>query len=307
MNGVLVVDKPAGPTSHDIVARVRKAIGLGRIGHTGTLDPLATGVLPLVIGRATRLAQFLGTDEKEYEADIRFGRATPTYDADQRIVTDPATGLPVLIEPPPRAPAEIDAEHVAAALRHFTGTYFQSPPPFSAKKVGGVPAYKLARHNKPVDIRPVEVTVRSLTLDRYEDGLAAVRVVCSAGFYVRSLAHDLGTLLECGAHVERLRRTRAGDFTLAQAIALVDVERMGTAAAGRMVQMSSLLPLLPPVVVNEGGARRAVHGNALAPADLAERPIGLAPRVRVLDGDGTLLGIAEPADGGLLHPIVVLV
>jgi tRNA pseudouridine55 synthase len=307
MNGVLVVDKPAGPTSHDVVARARRALGISRIGHTGTLDPLATGVLPLVVGRATRLAQFLSGDEKEYDAGIRLGLATPTYDADGRLFTDPATGEPALSEPPPPAPAGIDAGQIEAALGRFTGTYFQSPPPFSAKKIGGMPAYKLARRNQPVDIRPVEVTVSSLRLARYAGGLACVSVTCSAGFYVRSLAHDLGELLGCGAHLETLRRTRAGDFTVSHAVPLAEVERMGIAAAGHLIAMSALLPLLPPVVVNDAGARRAAHGNALAPADLAGPAARLGPRVRVLDAQGTLLGIAEPAAGGLLHPVVVLV
>ena len=306
MNGVLIVDKPAGPTSHDVVARVRKAIGLDRIGHTGTLDPLATGVLPLVIGRATRLAQFLSGDEKEYEAGIRFGIATQTYDADDRTFTDPATGVRVLLEAPPPPPEDVDVGRIEAALADFTGTYLQSPPRFSAKKVGGLPAYKLARRNKPVEIPPVQVTVHSLTLERYEMGLARLRVVCSAGFYVRSLAHGLGEHLGCGAYLETLRRTRAGEFSVDQAVPLEEVERMGSAAGAHLIPMGSLLPLLPPAIVNEGGARRAAHGNALAPADLLKPPVPGA-RVRVLDADGTLLGIAEPVDGGFLHPIVVLV
>ena len=306
MNGVLVVDKPAGPTSHAVVARVRRAIGIARVGHTGTLDPLATGVLPLVVGRATRLAQFLTAGEKEYEAAIRLGAATRTYDADDRMQTDPASGARVLTEPP-GAPENVDAALVEAALANFTGTYLQAPPPFSAKKIGGVPAYKLARRNQPVDVRPVSVTVHSLTLERYENGLARVRVACSAGFYVRSLAHGIGETLGCGAHLEALRRTRAGDFRLDQAIPLDEVERLGPAAAARMVQMDALLPLLPPVVVNEAGARRAAHGNALAPADLAESPEAVGSCVRVLDAEGTLLGIAEPTGSGLLHPVVVLV
>lgn len=306
MNGVLVVDKPPGPTSHDVVAVARRALAVARVGHTGTLDPLASGVLPLVVGRATRLAQFLSGDDKEYDAGIRFGLATPTYDADKRIVVDPATGAPVLIEPPPHPPAGLDAVRIEAALGRFSGTYFQAPPPFSAKKVGGQAAYELARRNKPVDLRPVEVTVRSITLQRYHAGRADVRVTCSAGFYVRSLAHDLGELLGCGAHLEALRRTRAGDFTLDRAIPMGELERLGADAASRLLPMASLLPHMPAVVVNEAGARRAAHGNALAPADLTSPPAA-APRIRVMDGDGTLLAVAEPTSGGLLHPVVVVV
>jgi tRNA pseudouridine55 synthase len=307
MNGVLVVDKPAGPTSHDVVARVRRALGTSRIGHTGTLDPSATGVLPLVIGRATRLAQFLTADDKEYEAGVRLGRATRTYDADDRFPSDSGEfAAPV---PPPVLPPEgVDAARIEALLASFTGAYLQTPPPFSAKKISGIPAYKLARRDQPVAIQPVPVEVRELTLESYTDGLARIRVVCSAGFYVRTLAHELGERLGCGAHLETLRRTRAGVFGLDRAVALTLVEQSGPAAATHIIPMGSLLPCLPPVVVNERGARRAAHGNALTPADFTSPPAP-APggRMRILDEDGRLLGIAEPTDAGLLHPVVVLV
>ena len=307
MNGVLVVDKPAGPTSHDVVARVRRAIGVSRIGHTGTLDPLATGVLALVVGRATRLASYLTAGEKEYEAAVRIGMATSTYDADERIVRHPDTGGPLLMAQPPRAPAGLDAAAIESVLPDFTGTYLQTPPPFSAKKVSGVPAYKLARRNQPVEIQPAQVTVHRLTLLAYGDGVAHLRVVCSSGFYVRSLAHGLGERLGCGAYLEALRRTRAGDFEIDAALPLEEVERLGAEAGSHLVPMEALLPLMPPVVVNEKGARRAAHGNALAPADLAMPAPAASSCVRVFDGDGSLLGIAEPAGGGLLHPVVVLV
>ena len=203
----------------------------------------------------------------------------------------------------PAPPPDLDAAAIEAALPDFMGTYLQTPPPFSAKKIGGVPAYKLARRNKPVVVAPVTVTVHGLTLERYDQGLARLRVVSSSGFYVRSLAHGLGERLGCGAHLEALRRTRAGEFTLDQAVTLDDLERLGAGAAARMVAMSSLLPLLPRVVVTEGGARRAAHGNALTPRDLAA-PLGSldGSRVRVLDPDGTLLGIAEPTGDGAFAP-----
>ena len=301
MNGVLVVDKPPGPTSHDVVAVARRALGVSRIGHTGTLDPLASGVLPLVVGRATRLAQFLSGDDKEYAASIRLGLATRTYDADDRAFE---RGIAAAV---PEPPAGVDAPRVAAALTSFTGTYLQSPPPFSAKKVSGVPAYRLARRNQPVEIKPVRVTVHELTLDGYEGGLARVRVRCSAGFYVRSLAHGLGEQLGCGAYLETLRRTRAGDFALDQAVTLDELDRLGTGAGARMVPMSALLPRVPAVVVTEAGARRAAHGNALAPADLKTPAAAGAGRVRLVADDGALLAVAEPTSGGLLHPVVVVV
>ncbi len=309
MNGVLVVDKPLGPTSHDVVARVRRAIGISRIGHTGTLDPLATGVLPLVVGRATRLAQFLTVDEKEYEAGVRLGAATATYDAEDRVVRD-QDGRPVLLKPVPAASVTEDA--FRAALTEFTGTYWQLPPPFSAKKIGGTPAYMLARLKKAVEIKPVQVTVREIALLRFDDGLATIRVICSSGFYVRSLAHDIGQRLECGAHLESLRRTRAGEFDESRGVPLETVEMEGPEALARMVPMADLLARLPHVVVNERGARRAAHGNALAVEDLWEATRVLPPSappgpIRVLDADGALLAIGEAADGGLLQPVVVLV
>ena len=310
MNGALIVDKPAGPTSHDVVARVRRAIGIPRIGHTGTLDPLATGVLPLVVGRATRLAQFLTADEKEYVAGVRLGCATPTYDAEDRVIFD-EDGRPVLLRPPPPPPA-IPGETLIEALPEFTGRYWQVPPPYSAKKIGGTPAYVLARLRKEVAIKPVQVCVRQLELTGYSNGLATMRVVCSSGFYVRSLAHDIGQRLGCGAHLESLRRIRAGEFVLGQAVPLAAIEEQGPDSVSRLVPMTDLLSKLPHVVVNERGARRAAHGNALAAEDLweAERtvPASAPPGpVRVLDCNGALLAIGEPAAGGLLQPVVVLV
>jgi len=310
MNGVLIVDKPLGPTSHDVVARVRRAIAISRIGHTGTLDPLATGVLPLVIGRATRLAQFLSADEKEYVAAIRLGLATATYDAEERVVRN-ESGDPVGLLPvdPPAAVGEPD---VLQALTEFRGTYCQMPPPFSAKKVAGTPAYMLARLHKDVELKAVQVTVRELELIGYADGLATVRVASSSGFYVRSLAHSLGERLGCGAHLESLRRIRAGEFREDQAVPLAVIQDERSAALARLIPVESLLSRLPHVVVNEQGARRAAHGNALAAEHLwdADRtiPADATPGpVRVLDGRGALLAIGQPAGGGLLQPVVVLV
>jgi len=310
MNGVLIVDKPLGPTSHDVVARVRRAIGISRIGHTGTLDPLASGVLPLVVGRATRLAQFLSADDKEYVAGIRLGMATATYDAEERLVRN-ESGDPVAVLPVARRLAFTESD-VREALTDFQGTYWQVPPPFSAKKVAGRPAYMLARLQKEVELKAVEVTVRELELVHYFDGLAKVRVACSSGFYVRSLAHDLGQRLGCGAHLETLRRIRAGEFREDQAVPLSVIQEEGTAALPRLLRIEGLLSRLPHVVVNERGAKRVAHGNALAAEDLldADRtiPPGAGPGpVRVLDADGALLAIGQPTSGGLLQPVVVLV
>jgi tRNA pseudouridine55 synthase len=297
MNGVLIVDKPTGPTSHDVVARVRTSLGLRRIGHTGTLDPLATGVLPLVLGRATRLSQFLSADEKEYVADVRLGASSDTFDATGRLTSDSTD-----------ASTAVRREGVEAALSDFRGTYWQTPPPFSAKKIGGHPAYHFARRDQVVELKPVVVTVSVLTLLSCTDGLVRLRVVCSAGFYVRTLAHELGLRLGCGAHLAALRRTRVGSFRVEEAVRLETIERAGPDALRYLVPMNRLLEDCPAVVVNPRGLKRATHGNALGPEDLAgPPPAASVPKTRVVDEDGALLAIAEPVSGGLLHPVVVLV
>ena len=297
-SGVLVIDKPAGPTSHDVVAVVRRALRVDRVGHTGTLDPLATGVLPLVLGRATRLASFMSGADKEYAARIRFGATSASYDAEQAGEAPATARLPQ------------DDGEVRALLPRFLGSYLQVPPPFSAKKVGGTPAYKLARRNLPVEMKAVPVTVRELDLVRYGDGAADVRIVCSSGFYVRSFAHDLGTAAGCGAYLETLRRTRAGAFTVEDAVELGAVVEGGDALA-RVVPLERLLPELPAATLTDAGLRRASHGNTLGSADfrLAATAPDKAPGapLRLLDGGGRLIGVAEWLAGGLLHPRVVLV
>ena len=292
MNGVLVVDKPSGPTSHDVVGRVRRALGTRRVGHTGTLDPLATGVLPLVIGRATRLAQFLSSDEKEYVADVAFGVSTSTYDA-------------LGSELPNETGTQIDLSRLEGALGEFRGTYLQTPPAFSAKKVSGKPAYELARSGASPELKPVQVTVTALEVLEQGERRASLRVVCSSGFYVRTLAHELGRRLGCGAYLAALRRTRAGTFTLADAVPLDVLEHEGAAAAPRLIPLERLLPAIPPVVLTEDGVRRALHGNTLPPS-AHESELPQTARVRLLDGAGHLVGIAELAPGGLLHPVIVL-
>lgn len=313
MNGVLVVDKPIGPTSHDVVAKVRRTLGLRRIGHTGTLDPLATGVLPLVIGRATRLASLLSASAKDYVAEIRFGASTPTYDAEARFVRDPTTGAQLIPGPPPPEPTGLTREAIEAALADYRGTVMQVPPPYSAKKTGGVASYKRARSSQPVALSPVSVTVHDGVVEDYAAGLARIRLSCSAGFYVRSLAHDLGQRLGVGAYLEGLRRLRAGEFTLSDAVTLDQIEREGPAAAGHLIPLDRLLLHLTGVALTARGARRASHGNALAPEDLeCGQPAapGEEPgrrQLRLLDPSGGLLGIAEARENGVLHPVIVLV
>jgi tRNA pseudouridine55 synthase len=336
MDGLLVVDKPAGPTSHDIVARVRRALREQRVGHTGTLDPAATGVLPLVVGRATRLAQFLSGSDKSYEAVIRFGFSTDTGDAQGR-----ALGVQRVTDLPSR-------ETIDAALDAFRGTFLQQPPAFSAKKIDGKRSHKLARARARDDARlkplrsgtispglldppdppglpdPVRVTTYAIDVVSTDGDTVTLRVDCSAGFYIRSLAHDLGERLGVGGHLVALRRTRSGTLTLADAVGLAAIEREPDLAAGRVIPLAEMLPGLAPVVLTSDGVRKAIHGRELGPGDcvsgFANRDSGLArpsdsrtatPEsrlYRLLDPAGQLVAIARPATAaGLLHPSVVLV
>ena len=304
MDGLLVVDKPAGPTSHDTVARVRRAIGERQIGHTGTLDPAATGVLPLVLGRATRLARFLSARDKSYDAVIRLGVATDTYD-----------GRGVAVGPRHDG-AWPSREAIAAALDRFRGTFEQQPPAFSAKKIDGRRSYTLARARGqapappalPALPAPVSVTARTIDLVSVDGDCVTLAIDCSAGFYVRSLAHDLGAALGTGAHLAALRRTRSGDFTLADSLPLAAAENDRDAALAAVIPLDRMLLSLPAVLLTEQGARHAAHGRDLSAADVAGGTIGAAEVCRLLNQSGELVGIGQPARApGLLHPSVVLV
>jgi tRNA pseudouridine55 synthase len=294
-DGALIVDKPEGPTSHDVVARVRRATRTERVGHTGTLDPLASGVLPLVVGRATRLAQFLSGRTKAYLARIRLGLETDTYDRTGEIV-----------ERRTLEPGEPPVEAIEAALAAFRGEIDQVPPAYSAKKIGGVRAHRLARQQRPVAPPAVRVAVTRLDLVRRDGSAVELAIEASAGFYVRSLAHDLGARLRCGAHLEALRRTRSGQFVEADAIPLAEVEAAGETIGPRVIPPAGLLADLPGLVLTGRGLRRAAHGNLIGPGDLEAGPPGAAGLVKLLDGTGALVAIAEPAPGGALHPVIVL-
>ncbi len=308
MDGVLVIDKPAGPTSHDLVALVRRVTGWSKVGHTGTLDPLATGVLPLVVGRATRLAQFLTAADKVYEAEVRIGWATDTYDAEGKRIEISSSESPNVPPSPDGFGGASREPAVSALLPRFLGTFVQAPPPFSAKKVGGVRAYSLARNGQPVEPKRVPVTVHEIACLGVDGDRVRVRIRCSAGFYVRSFAHDLGIALGTGAHLSALRRTRSGDFGATDAVPL-DRLQSADAALAALVPMERLLVSLPAVVVTEAGAVRTRHGNDLRPSDVVSWPAAEAARgpVRVLDPRGSLLAIGEPSKKpGLLHPGVVV-
>ena len=312
MDGVLVIDKPEGPTSHDIVALVRRVLRIKRVGHTGTLDPMATGVLPLVIGRATRLTQFLSKDSKTYNASIRLGFSTDTYDA---------LGTPVGSNGDPSLDLshELGNQVIESALNSFRGTFDQCPPPFSAKKIGGVRAYTIARRGGPVVTVPVQVTVDQLRLLKAENSRLQVEITCSSGFYVRSLAHDIGQMLGCGAHLQALRRTRSGEFDLTHAIPLESaVQGSGEAKnmvnpappiVDRILPLSRLLRTLPSAILTSRGRRCASNGQPINQDELThiDDVIGIATsRVRLFDETGQLVAIAEKKEGAL-HPRVVLV
>src|ERR1700724_1985392 len=231
MNGVLIIDKPAGLTSHDVVNRVRQILGQRSVGHLGTLDPLATGVLPLVIGSLTRLAQFYTTSEKTYEGVIRFGFATDTYDADGEPVdtVDINVGTAAPGRPQARRPdrslPDLSLETLQNLAARFRGLIEQVPPPFSAKKIHGVPAYKLARKQKEVVLKPVQVEIKEFVILGVEVDRALFRARVASGTYMRSVAHEMGRELGCGAHLESLRRTSVAEFNLEDAHTLEQLQQ----------------------------------------------------------------------------------
>jgi tRNA pseudouridine55 synthase len=290
--GGLVVDKTPGLTSHDIVAIARRSLGQPRVGHAGTLDPMATGVMVLLLGRATRLAQFLAQDEKCYDAVVAFGQATSTCDAE---------GTPV----GPRSETPVARVALDAALARCRGSQMQIPPAVSAKKIGGHRAYDLARADKPVALEPVRVELREAEILEFDGHHATLRVTCSAGYYVRALARDLGEALGVGAHLHGLRRTRSGRFGLERAVGMDALARgPADALAPAVLTPAELLAHLPAVVATSEGCERLGHGRTLEPAHLTGRLPG-AGETRVVDPSGRLVAIAKVRPG-FLHPVVVL-
>ena len=298
LDGVLVVDKTEGPTSHDVVTFARRSLGVSRIGHTGTLDPMATGVLPLVVGRATRLAQFLTASDKSYEATIAFGRTTDTHDAAGKLTSScdqrPTQG-------------QLDA-----SLGQFRGTFEQTPPVFSAKNIDGERSYDLARKGKAATMqraKAVAVTVKRLTLLSFDGDTARLDMQVSAGFYVRALAHDLGEALGCGAVLIALRRTRSGEFGLDHAVPLAELlQSSRDSLAERLVPFRELLPDVPAVTLRSAlQVERLKNGVEMGPADLVAPLAALPPIVRLIGPEGDLVGLARPAKTpGFLHGWVVL-
>lgn len=290
MDAVLIVDKPAGFTSHDVVARVRRIVGEKSVGHLGTLDPMATGVLPLVLGRFTRLAQFYNEADKRYEGVVRFGWATDTYDAE---------GQPA----GPKQPVNVSLDQVQDAAAEFIGEIAQYPPPFSAKKIAGIPAHRLARKGQPVELKPKQVEIKGLEFYDCDGHTVHFRAWVSSGTYLRSLAHDLGKKLGPGGHLAALKRTAVREFTIDEAH---DLEQLEQAQAANTLDDIFLhprlvLPEFPAVVASPESAARIRHGGAVNLPEFSK-----AAMVRVFAGQRELLAIARRVAGTLFQPKVVL-
>jgi tRNA pseudouridine55 synthase len=279
MDGIVIIDKPGGMTSHDVVIQVRRILNTPKAGHLGTLDPMATGVLPVCVGRATRIGQFIDSSGKEYTGEIRFGFSTTTYDRE---------GAPA---GPERAFSGA-REEIEEALRQLTGWIDQTPPPYSAKKIGGVPSYKLARRGRHVENAPVRVEVREFELLRLKNPFLSFRVSCSAGTYIRSLAHDLGQRMGCGAHLTSLRRTRSGEFLERHAVAL------DTLSPRDVLPLEGLLGSLPLIEVAGIDETRVIHGNRIRAAVDGRR-------ARIFNKRGEFLAVAD-LENGWASPRLVL-
>ncbi len=289
MNGVVIIDKPAGLTSHDVVKRVRRILGQRAVGHLGTLDPSATGVLPIVLGNLTRLAQFYAHSEKTYEGVIRFGFATETYDAE---------GAPTT----PQQDVQLNCDDVRALAAQFQGVIEQMPPPFSAKKIAGVPAYKLARKNKEVTLKPVQVEIKEFEILDTTANKATFRARVASGTYIRSVAHEMGQKLGCGAHLASLRRTAVAEFATEDAHTLEALEaaRQQGTAESLFVHPRNLVPQLPSVSATQETAALIRSGRSVNLPEMSR-----APQVKVFYGQRDLIAIATRIAGTLFHPGIV--
>jgi tRNA pseudouridine55 synthase len=290
VDGFLLIHKPAGMTSHDVVAQVRRITAEKSIGHLGTLDPMATGVLPLVLGRFTRLAQFYNDADKRYQGVIRFGWATDTYDAEGAATA-------------PEQPVNFSLDELRAAAKQFVGVIEQLPPPFSAKKIAGIPAYRLARKGQPVELKTKQVEVKELEISSWDGSRALFKSWVSSGTYLRSLAHDLGQKLGTGAHLAELERTSVREFTIDEAHTLEALEEaMASGSADELFLHPRLvLPEFPAVSAPPESAAKIRHGGAVNLPEFSK-----APTVRVFSGQRELLAIARRVAGTLFQPKVVL-
>jgi len=291
LDGVIVVDKPEGWTSHDVVAKVRRIAATKRVGHLGTLDPIATGVLPLVIGRATRLAQFYTRSDKVYEGLVRFGWSTGSYDR---------AGVPTS----EKRDVVVDAAEIERHLDAFRGELLQTPPAVSAKRIDGKRAYDLARRSVAVELAPVPVHIYELRILAVQGSDALLRAHCSGGTYLRSIAHDLGQAMGCGAHLQELRRLSSGEFDLSQARTIAQLESL--AADDRLldalVPAADLLPGFPAVFVDEVAVTEIRHGRNFPASAFRLQP---ARHVKALSRQGDLVAIGEAVLPHIYHPVVV--
>ena len=289
MNGLLVLDKPSGLTSHDVVSIVRRVTGEKSIGHLGTLDPMATGVLPLLLGKYTRLAQFFGQAEKYYAGNIRFGLATDTFDAEGAAVGE-AKAL------------ELSLDELRTLALRFDGEMDQMPPIYSAKKINGVAAHKLARAGADVPVKAARITIHDFALTSLEAQTAGFTMHVSAGGYVRSVAHELGQLAGCGAHLAALRRTRAGAFGLEQAITVEELKKLTVPEIeAKLPHPRTLIPSMPSVTVDEQTAGKLRNGMQVNLPEFSQ-----APLVKVFMSPTEMLGVARRIAGTLMQPIVVM-
>ena len=289
MNGLIVLDKPSGMTSHDVVSIVRRATGERSVGHLGTLDPMATGVLPLLLGKYTRLAQFFGQAEKHYTGEIRFGFATDTFDAEGEPAAEPA-------------PLTLSLDELRQLAERFDGEMDQMPPVFSAKKINGVPAHKLARAGKEVPVKAARICIHHFELSWLEGDLASFAMHVSAGGYVRSVAHELGQLAGCGAHLASLRRTQAGVFTLAQSITVDELKTLTLAEIEqRLPHPRTLLTEIPSITVDEQTAGRVRNGMQVNVPEFSS-----STHVKLFTGPRDVLAIAQRIAGTLVQPVVVM-
>lgn len=293
LDGVIVVDKPEGWTSHDVVGKMRRIAKTKKIGHLGTLDPIATGVLPLVIGRATRLAQFYTKSDKIYEGVVRFGWATTTYDR---------AGEPV----GPKTESPVDRDALEAALDAFRGEILQTPPVVSAKKIEGRRAYELARAAVAVELEPVRVQVYELTILDVSGPEARIRAHCSGGTYMRSIAHDLGRALGCGAHIAELRRIASGEFEIEQARTIAQLESLAAdeRLMDALVPAAKMLPKMPSVLVDDLVTAQIRNGRNFPASPFRSEPASRL--VKAITPQGDLVAIGEAVLPNLYHPIVVM-
>ncbi len=293
MDGLIVADKPAGWTSHDVVNRMRRLANTKKVGHLGTLDPDATGVLPLIIGRATRLAQYFQRTDKVYEAVVHFGWSTDSYDA-AGAVTSVETAV------------TLDRGRMELELASFRGKISQVPPAVSAKKIGGTPAYRLARQNIAVEMKPVDVEIFSLEILDCAGADLTIRVHSSTGTYIRSIAHDLGQVLGCGAFLSRLRRVSAGGFDLSMARTLDQLTALAEAGnlAEALIRCADLLPEFPSELVDDSTAGFIRQGRDFRVSPFRSEPD--AKFVKAVSYEGDLVAIGEAVLPHLYHPVLVL-